>query len=44
MLSTPVVAARYAHHEDMIMPLPPDWSRGYTSIFEHHRRDGNSHD
>ena len=31
--------ARYAHHEDMIMPLPPDWSDGYTSIFEHHRRD-----
>lgn len=30
--------ARYAHHEDMIMPLPPDWSDGYTSIFEHHRR------
>ena len=31
--------ARYAHHEDMIMPLPPDWSDGYTSIFEHHQRD-----
>jgi len=30
--------ARYAHHEDMVMPLPPDWSGGYTSIFEHHRR------
>ncbi|MEM7565312.1 MAG: phytanoyl-CoA dioxygenase family protein [Pseudomonadota bacterium] len=31
--------ARYAHHEDMVIPLPPDWSDGYTSIFEHHRRD-----
>lgn len=30
--------ARYAHHEDMVMPLPPDWSDGYTSIFEHHQR------
>ncbi len=33
------VPARYAHHEDMIIPLPPDWSGGYTSIFEHHRRN-----
>ena len=32
--------ARYAHHEDMIIPLPPDWSDGYTSIFEHHHRGG----
>ena len=31
--------ARYAHHEAMLMPLPPDWSDGYTSIFEHHRRE-----
>jgi len=30
--------ARYAHHEDMIIPLPPNWSNGYTSIFEHHQR------
>lgn len=30
--------ARYAHHEEMTMPLPPDWSAGYTSIFEHHQR------
>ena len=37
-------SARYAHHEDMVMPLPPDWSAGYTSIFEHHRREGNSED
>ena len=32
------VPARYAHHEELIMPLPPDWSDGYTSIFEHHQR------
>ena len=31
--------ARYAHHEKMSIRLPPDWSKGYTSIFEHHRRD-----
>ena len=30
--------ARFAHHEDMVIPLPPDWSDGYTSIFEHHQR------
>jgi len=30
--------ARYAHHEEMVIPLPPDWSDGYTSIFEHHQR------
>ncbi len=24
-----------AHHEEMVIPLPPDWSGGYTSIFEH---------
>jgi len=26
---------RYAHHEELNMPLPPDWSGGYTSIFTH---------
>jgi hypothetical protein len=26
---------RFAHHEALHMPLPPDWSNGYTSIFEH---------
>lgn len=30
--------ARFAHHEEMVIPLPPDWSEGYTSIFEHHQR------
>ena len=30
--------ARFAHHEDMVIPLPPDWSEGYTSIFDHHQR------
>jgi ectoine hydroxylase-related dioxygenase (phytanoyl-CoA dioxygenase family) len=29
--------ARYAHHEAMRMPLPPDWSAGYTSIFAHQK-------
>ena len=33
--------ARYAHHEEMQMPLPPDWSDGYTSIFDHHQRGGS---
>ena len=31
--------ARYAHHESMHIPLPPDWSDGYTSIFEHNQRE-----
>ena len=26
---------RYAHHQELKMPLPPDWSGGYTSIFTH---------
>jgi ectoine hydroxylase-related dioxygenase (phytanoyl-CoA dioxygenase family) len=25
----------YAHHEEMNVPMPPDWSGGYTSIFDH---------
>ena len=29
---------KFAHHEAMTIPLPPDWSAGYTSIFEHHNR------
>lgn len=29
----------YAHHEELQMPLPPDWSDGYTSIFAH--QDGD---
>ena len=36
--------ARYAHHEEMIIPLPPDWSDGYTSIFEHHQKIENQID
>ncbi len=28
----------YAHHENMIVPLPPDWSEGYTSIFDHQHK------
>ena len=27
--------ARFCHHEEMDIRLPPDWSGGYTSIFEH---------
>ena len=26
---------RNAHHQELSMPLPPDWSGGYTSIFNH---------
>ena len=26
---------RYARHDEVSIPLPPDWSSGYTSIFEH---------
>lgn len=26
---------QYAHHQELQMPLPPDWSGGYTSIFTH---------
>ncbi len=32
---------RYAHHEEMQMPLPPDWTGGYTSIFAH-QHDGDA--
>ena len=30
---------RHAHHQELRMPLPPDWSGGYTSIFSHQDRD-----
>jgi len=26
---------RFAHHEGLNVPLPPDWSSGYTSIYAH---------
>lgn len=26
--------ARYAHHDEIKLRMPPDWSGGYTSIFE----------
>ncbi len=29
---------RHAYHEERRMPLPPDWSGGYTSIFSHQER------
>lgn len=25
----------HAHHQELKIPLPPDWSEGYTSIFNH---------
>ena len=28
-------AGRYAQHDNLEVRLPPDWSKGYTSIFEH---------
>ena len=31
--------ARYAHHEAVRLPLPPDWSGGYTSIFADQQRE-----
>ena len=31
--------ARYSHHEALDMRMPPDWSGGYTSIFEHQDND-----
>ena len=27
--------ARWAHHDPRPCPMPPDWSKGYTSIFAH---------
>ncbi len=33
---------RYAHHEELIVPLPPDWSDGYTSIFDHQQNNSQS--
>ena len=27
--------ARHAQHDELEIRLPPDWSHGYTSIFEH---------
>ena len=30
--------ARFAHHEAGDMRMPPDWSGGYTSIFEHQEK------
>lgn len=31
--------ARFAHHEPGDMRMPPDWSGGYTSIFEHQQKE-----
>ena len=35
---------RFAHHEELLMPLPPDWSQGYTSIFDHQEPDHQERD
>ena len=34
--------ARYAHHEAVRLPLPPDWSGGYTSIFADQQREARA--
>ena len=34
--------ARYAHHEAMRLPLPPDRSGGYTSIFADQQREARA--
>ncbi len=36
------VQPHFAHHENLIVPLPPDWSDGYTSIFDHQYKQGQS--
>jgi len=30
---------RFAHHEELQVPMPPDWSAGYTSIYAHQEED-----
>ncbi|MEM7193391.1 MAG: phytanoyl-CoA dioxygenase family protein [Pseudomonadota bacterium] len=29
----------HIHHEHLSVPMPPDWSAGYTSIYEHQERE-----
>ena len=31
--------AKYSHHESLRLRVPPDWSRGYTSIFEDQKEE-----
>ena len=33
--------ARMSHHEPLRLRLPPDWSAGYSSIFDHQGADGS---
>ena len=33
------IQPRHAHHQELHVPLPPDWSGGYTSIFNHQHDD-----
>lgn len=37
------VQSEFAHHEEMMVPLPPDWSEGYTSIFDHQQDEKPRH-
>ena len=32
----------YAHHEELHVPMPPDWSDGYTSIFAHQEKEAQT--
>ena len=32
----------YAHHEELHVPMPPDWSDGYTSIFAHQEKEAQA--
>ena len=34
--------ARWAHHDPRPMPVPPDWSGGYTSIFDYQQQKGEA--
>ena len=34
--------ARMSHHEPLRLRLPPDWSAGYSSIFDHQGVDGDA--
>ena len=34
--------ATHAHHEELRLRMPPDWSQRYTSIFEDQQKEGRS--
>ncbi len=31
--------ARFAQHDEIELPLPPDWSHGYTSIYDGQKQE-----